>query len=229
MNRPIVARHSVKLFGEDYRVTIAKERRVRERSMKGRFYVWGEPKPEKVFDDIECVPPYGSRGENEANDKAWDVYNKREVKVSRETVEVALRAAGIAMPAKMTYSRKAGCSMCPCSPGFVIKDDSHEFHGYDVWVSVVPLEEGLRQEREEALREAARMPEDIQDEVKSKVSTLTSSVKYMASKMAEHADETVAKILEVEAELAALRLKLQPYADQHAALNPPQDEAQAEA
>jgi len=223
MARHTRARHSIKLFGEDYRVTIKSERRHGERSMKGRFYVHGEPNPEVVYDDIAERPPYGARGENEANDKAWDIYNKREIQIAREVVEVALKAAGIEVP-KMGFSRYAGCSSCACSPGFVIKDPGHEFHGYDVWVSVLPLEEGLAKEREEALREAARVPPEVREEVKSKVSSLAIDAKYLASDLAEHADKSVAKIIALEAELAALRLKLQPYADKHAALTPPKAE-----
>jgi len=26
------------------------------------------------------------------------------------------------------YSRKAGCSMCPCSPGFIINTDQDDYH-----------------------------------------------------------------------------------------------------
>ena len=31
------------------------------------------------------------------------------------------------------WSQKAGCTMCPCSPGFVVKSDNVP---YDIWVTV---------------------------------------------------------------------------------------------
>ena len=40
--------------------------------------------------------------------------------------------------AKFRWSQKAGCS-CPCSPGFIVKDDwFHGKHRFDVHVSVTP-------------------------------------------------------------------------------------------
>lgn len=38
---------------------------------------------------------------------------------------------------KIRWSRKAGCRMCPCSPGFII--DGH--YGKDFWLTVTDTEE----------------------------------------------------------------------------------------
>lgn len=43
---------------------------------------------------------------------------------------------------EMRWSQKAGCSMCPCSPGFILSDRSFHFrdfsaYRYDVWVTMV--------------------------------------------------------------------------------------------
>lgn len=34
---------------------------------------------------------------------------------------------------KVGWSKKAGCTMCPCSPGFIVKDGNVP---YDIWVTV---------------------------------------------------------------------------------------------
>lgn len=34
---------------------------------------------------------------------------------------------------KVSWSKKAGCTMCPCSPGFIVKDGNVP---YDIWVTV---------------------------------------------------------------------------------------------
>lgn len=42
-----------------------------------------------------------------------------------------LRAAGISSDVRVRWSRKAGCSMCPCSPGFIVVG---ERLGRDIYV-----------------------------------------------------------------------------------------------
>lgn len=62
-------------------------------------------------------PAYTVRGEDLENDKRWDVYNRTEIKVMREKIELAFKEAGI--EGKLSFSRKAGCS-CGCSAGFIL-------------------------------------------------------------------------------------------------------------
>lgn len=43
---------------------------------------------------------------------------------------------------EMRWSQKAGCSMCPCSPGFILGDGAFRFENftayhYDIWVTMV--------------------------------------------------------------------------------------------
>lgn len=52
----------------------------------------------------------------------------------RELMPEILRRAGLPADTKVTWSQHAGCSMCPCSPGFIVKDHSR----FDVWVDVAP-------------------------------------------------------------------------------------------
>lgn len=88
-------------------------------------------------------PPYVGRGKDKDVDKAWDAYNRAEVKLMKAEIEAAAKsvvgrselAAVIgrfatgnseltdviaAMTQGLTFSRKAGCS-CGCSAGFVSK------------------------------------------------------------------------------------------------------------
>jgi len=80
----------------------------REANRLERFFVAGEPEP-----SLER-PPYGIKGENLDNDAAWRRYNREEVRIMRKY----LAAAGIEVQG-LRFSRKAGCSLCECSPGFV--------------------------------------------------------------------------------------------------------------
>lgn len=47
-------------------------------------------------------------------------------------VEEALRDHGIKFE-EIKWNQKAGCSMCPCSPGFVIKSGDI---GRDIWITI---------------------------------------------------------------------------------------------
>ena len=77
------------------------------------------------------APEYTTRGEDPANDKAWDAYNRAEVKamkaeletaadelISRYTPDQSFSAISVALTEGLKFSRKAGCS-CGCSAGFV--------------------------------------------------------------------------------------------------------------
>lgn len=66
-------------------------------------------------------PDITIRGEDPESDKAWDAYNRWEKKVAKEAlVGVLSKAVGRkVLPNEVKYSRKAGCSLCACSPGFI--------------------------------------------------------------------------------------------------------------
>lgn len=63
-----------------------------------------------------------TKGEDPEMDKLWKRWNRATVILMRETAEKALKVANIDHEEKLSFSRKAGCSMCPCSPGFVAKE-----------------------------------------------------------------------------------------------------------
>lgn len=102
-----------------------------EKRAHGRAYLFGEPEPTESIGLAQ--PPYGSKGENADNDAAWVAYNKEEVRIMRVILdkvaaEIDARFPEVGMArAKMTFDRHAGCSMCPCSPGFVVKGIRAEF------------------------------------------------------------------------------------------------------
>lgn len=62
-------------------------------------------------------PLYTLRGEDPENDKAWDRFNRLQVRLIKEPVRAWLDAHGMS-DVKVNWSRKAGCS-CGCSPAFI--------------------------------------------------------------------------------------------------------------
>ena len=68
-------------------------------------------------------PEYGARGVDADVDKAWAADNKHHIKLTKDAIRSALaRVVGPVEANEVQYSRKAGCSMCACSPGFIISD-----------------------------------------------------------------------------------------------------------
>ncbi len=59
-------------------------------------------------------------------DRPYSVYKK-------EVLPTLFRLLGLPVATKMSWSQKAGCRMCPCSPGFVVQSRDIP---YDVWVTV---------------------------------------------------------------------------------------------
>jgi hypothetical protein len=55
----------------------------------------------------------------------------------RPRVAEALSRIGIQF-GYLSWSQKAGCSMCPCSPGFIVQGDdgNSPTHGFDFWVTL---------------------------------------------------------------------------------------------
>lgn len=71
-------------------------------------------------------PAITRRGDDAESDKAWDRYNKQNVRIVRDAI-VAVLQEMVGYRYTVTgkdvrYSRKAGCT-CNCSPGFILSDD----------------------------------------------------------------------------------------------------------
>lgn len=107
----------------NYTIILVK-RRYDDKTSKTRIFVDGQGDPEMER------PPYDrydeKTGERIAFDAEWRKYNREEVKMMRAHLEPALEELDefleVQDPGKVRFSRKAGCSMCPCSPGFVAED-----------------------------------------------------------------------------------------------------------
>ena len=65
---------------------------------------------------------------------------------------------GIVDEVKIGWSRKAGCGMCPCSPGFIVKD--YRYH-FDVYVNVrqVAMTEADAEQGPDVITEQSINPE----------------------------------------------------------------------
>jgi hypothetical protein len=120
--------HAVTTYynGRRYRVTLdaRPNHTTGYQGRKTRVFVAGQPEP--TFNH----PPYGVRGADTDNDKAWARYNRAEITIMRHF------AAAVVAPA-LKFSRHAGCSMCPCSPGFVVDDPN--LQAMTLWVTVEPF------------------------------------------------------------------------------------------
>ena len=105
-------------------------------------------------------PAYGStRGDDSDEDKDWKRYNRLEIKEQRKVIEAVLpllekvevppyergsyaestdasnhNSVVDILHAKLGFSRNAGCSMCPCSPGFKAHVPS-QYTEIDIWVT----------------------------------------------------------------------------------------------
>ena len=84
-------------------------------------------------------PPYGStRGDGSPEDAAWRKYNNLERRAMRTMIDAArpVLAALTSLPAdaKASFSRHAGCNMCPCSPGFILDYARYGGQPFDVWL-----------------------------------------------------------------------------------------------
>jgi len=110
----------------------------RDRIGKARVFVWGAPEPE-----LELPKPK-ERGVDPENDKAYDRFNRAQVRIWKAHL-VAAMEEGL-MPGgervKPIFSRKAGCS-CPCSPGFIL-NGTWGFVDYHVTVRTVKKIETTR-------------------------------------------------------------------------------------
>lgn len=104
--------------------------------------------------DVELFgekPEYTVRGEDVANDKAWDSFNRNWTKVSKAIAFKALADMNVHF-AKASFSRRAGCS-CPCSPGWIIG----ETNNMDLWVTIQPRGTYAAKQEAKAAKEAAKV------------------------------------------------------------------------
>lgn len=55
-----------------------------------------------------------------------------------DVMATAMKLSGRAslMGAKGNWSKHAGCTMCPCSPGFILSGHSVHLFGYDIHVTI---------------------------------------------------------------------------------------------
>lgn len=125
--------HKVKLLvGKSY-----------DRPRRLRVYVGGEePVDFTEAYDLQKANGYASRGVNPDEDKLFDRLNRRVTKNKRAVLNDARQGflADILEDLSFTFSRKAGCSMCECSPGFVadrvlkVRIDGLSVPVADMWV-----------------------------------------------------------------------------------------------
>ena len=117
----------------------------REAQKKTRVYVGGEEKVD--FSEARALSEAAGTYRREANveaDKMWDRLNRQVIKNKRAVVEAALaqpsELSELLGGLKLSFSKYAGCSSCPCSPGFVaaaavkrLVGDSHR-NVTDIWI-----------------------------------------------------------------------------------------------
>lgn len=68
------------------------------------------------------------RGDDPVMDDKWKQWNKAERSIGKSKALTSLEKAGF-KDVKLKFSRSAGCSMCPCSPGFIVADESLKYEG----------------------------------------------------------------------------------------------------
>jgi hypothetical protein len=95
---------------------------------KTRIYVWSDPSKLQTAileQNIEaaaaaegCNTIYTVRGASKIVDRAWDKLNRFIVSHKRKIAKGVLEQM-FKDEVKINWSKHAGCSMCPCSPGFI--------------------------------------------------------------------------------------------------------------
>lgn len=100
----------------------------RDRSYKGKAYVWNAPSPDMPTPEGEGT----KRGVDVEIDKAWDTYNRAKIRNMRAALSAVLDG-------DWSFGRNLGCS-CGCSPGFKIKPEhERKFWRKDVFIHVEPF------------------------------------------------------------------------------------------
>ena len=78
-----------------------------------------------------AIPVAGRNRAEEAQSKAWAAWKRETLKVAKARLIQLLEAVTDEDidPKQITFSQHAGCSSCPCSPGFIVKGVG-SLHGY---------------------------------------------------------------------------------------------------
>lgn len=105
---------------------------------------------DKQIDGFTSMPWITSKGDDKENDKLWRKYNKAELRMQKEVIQMAAHAGFIPsnLVNELKFSRKYLCS-CGCSPGWVSKDYGRK----NYWISIIsPTKELWRENtRQDAL------------------------------------------------------------------------------
>lgn len=108
-----------------------------EFEVTGTVVEWAKSNKTNVntYIDMEALghthPEYTLRGEDPESDKAWDAFNRLEVKLMKEQILKANEALHF-LPKdgwKMNFSKTAGCT-CGCSPAFKLTTSTGTRLGY---------------------------------------------------------------------------------------------------
>lgn len=113
-----------------------------ERTYDNKRAYWAMPRVYGACDSLvpalnAAEPPYvaytnaDSTDEEIAAEKAWLSWRRRALRATTAQMAELLAALGQGQ-AKATFSYNAGCSWCPCSPGYIIKGST--FGNVDFWV-----------------------------------------------------------------------------------------------
>lgn len=82
--------------------------------------------PTEKCTDLECGSPWCENARRSGHPEHCEVDHKAWRKFHREVVAMkkawALEALGNPEGVKLSWSSKAGCSMCPCSPGLIVTE-----------------------------------------------------------------------------------------------------------
>jgi len=131
---------------------IFRRRGYRDRQTKTRLFVWlPETDDDSVFDSLV------------KRDRGGDPSD--EIKARRKAMRLLAKAAmaKLELPTGIRYSIHAGCSMCPCSPGFIAECDL----GGDLYVqSVNAIEKAKREARKDEVRRAKQAVKDAEKALK---------------------------------------------------------------
>jgi hypothetical protein len=112
--------------------------------------------PEDVqFQGITERPEYTRKGENLLVDKQWRVYNKAELKMQKDVIDMAVHSGLFPreLANEIKFSRTYLCS-CGCSPGWVSRD----YRRTHWWIEVVSPRKV--QEREEWFKDYKSQQEE---------------------------------------------------------------------
>ena len=79
---------------------------------------------------------------------------------------------------KLNWNQKAGCTMCPCSPGFLLE----EHHGFDIWVSIATDDEYTAYQQRQVERMKKALTRKL-DDVREKISNLKAKEEQLLAQL----------------------------------------------